>query len=207
MRNHTTDMQRSSRCTHQACLAPGWERPAAAHSNSRGIHAAQEAPHGGLTRTTPPPPARPLTRGESPLRWPQDPGSPGAATSTPWQVAAVRFRGHGGPAPRPPSPKPPAAPPAPAPSCRCRTGTRADTIVAGAPGPRRSRSWSPAPCSRVRRASWLLGTRRDAPGGGGAVAQALLEPTTLACGHFSLSQKSETQLHRVSNTLPTTAWG
>lgn len=133
MRNHTTDMQRSSRCTHQACLAPGWERPAAAHSNSRGIHSAQEAPHGGLTRTTPPPPAWPLTRGESPLRWPQDPGSPGAATSTPWQVAAVRFRGHGGPAPRPPSPKPPAAPPAPGGG---RDGARAACAPA-LPGQRR----------------------------------------------------------------------
>lgn len=65
------------------------------------------------TAGSPAPPTRPLTRGESPLRWPQDPGSPGAATSTPWQVAAVRFRGHSGPAPRLPSPRPPAAPPAP----------------------------------------------------------------------------------------------
>lgn len=54
MRNHPTDMQRSSRCTHQACLALGWERPAAVHSNSRGIHAVREAPHGGLTRATHP---------------------------------------------------------------------------------------------------------------------------------------------------------
>lgn len=68
--------------------------------------------------------------------------------------------GRSPPFPRSPSP-PPAVPPAPAPSCRCRTGTLADTVVAGAPGPRRSRSGSPA-CSRVRHASWLLGNPRDA---------------------------------------------
>lgn len=56
MRNHKTDTQRSSRCTHHAAARSWWERPAAAavRNNNRGIRALQEAAHDGLTRATHP---------------------------------------------------------------------------------------------------------------------------------------------------------
>lgn len=82
--------------------------------------------------------------------------SPGAATSTPWQVAAVRFRGHGGLAPRRPSPRPSAAPPAPGGQGRAcaacahappgqRRQPGGDTKAEQKPGCGGSRSWCGRP--------------------------------------------------------------
>lgn len=87
MRKHTTDMQRSSRSTHQACLAPGWERPAAAHSNNRD----SRCTGGSSTRWAHPRHPPGLLPGPSPLSGgPRIPAALGQRRQRPskWQLSA-----------------------------------------------------------------------------------------------------------------------